>query len=134
LKENAMNTKGLVLPLLLVVAGCGNHPNSDLAGTDAMLSREQILRIAEDWVRKTDHVKEGDRLVVIYDNGNEKWLSFLKESEQDEPEAARFFRKMLDGRDYQAVFTGYESLTLGGTYCVLIDRKTGEVITSAAGV
>ncbi len=129
-----MNTKKLVLPLLLVVLGCRDRPNPELVSPGSMLSRERICQIAEEWVRKTDHLKEEDKLAVSYDDGNREWLSFLKESEQDEPEASQFYHKMLKGRDYQAVFIGDDPPSMGGTYFLLIGRRTGEVITFAAGV
>ncbi len=129
-----MDAKRLVLALLLVVLGCRSHPSSEFAGNGKMPSREQIVKKAEAWVRETDNLKEEDELHINFDDGNKMWRDLFKDLEQDDPDAARVFHKKLDRRDYQSVLVGRGPHTLGGTYCLLIDRKTGEVITTMMGV
>jgi hypothetical protein len=128
-----MNNKTVILSLLLVVFGYRNQPNTQSARTDRTLSREKTLKKAEAWVRKADNLEEDVGLQIDYDDGNKEWRVLLKELGRDDPHAAKFFDKMLRGRDYQSVLVGRTALTLDGTYCVLIDRKTGEVTTFIGG-
>jgi len=131
-REIAMNAGKLILLLLLIGAGCRDHSNSSAEPRD-MLSRDQIIQIAQGRAREMGSFADGE-MKVHFDDGNKVWLGILGELEREDAEAAEAYRRLLDKKNYQALRISHDPPSIDGTYWVFVDKMTGEVIATAVGL
>jgi hypothetical protein len=100
---------------------------------DALLGEDEFVEIALKEASEINSCEIGE-LSARFDVGNKEWLEMIAGLEEVDEESARFFRKRLDNRSYQAVHVAYKEPHIGGGYTILMDKGTGKVITFAAGL
>jgi hypothetical protein len=116
----------VILFLCTIFIGCSkNQDNPD--HSVGMLTQQEIIEVAK---------KEGvelelsmELITVYYDVNNIEWESYLTELQKEDKKAYKWTKKRLKNRYYQAVHLRPEpGKVLDGSFWVLIDKKTGEVI------
>lgn len=131
--------KKVLIKYILIIAiaittfigtGCNKKNNG---GQRTMLSATEMINIANEFlISKSFSLNEWD---VHFDNNNKMWAETLEEISAEIPEYRSQYRKMLAGKDYQAIlYTPDQNNLTAGVCFVFIDRTSGEVIGFSAGL
>ncbi len=120
----------VLLPLLLGTLFMGCSENQDeLEDSDDMLTEQEIAEVAKQVGVELELPME--LITAYYDVNNVEWGNYLADLQKEETKAYKWSKKRLKNRCYQAVHLRPEpGKVLDGSFWVLIDKKTGEVIMS----
>lgn len=82
-----------------------------------MLSKDEIIEVANGAAQR--HGRNLDEMRVQYDEGNLAWREIARDSWAE-----------LEGRDFQAVAYWHDPPLPEGGLWVLVDRNTGEILST----
>lgn len=96
---------------------------------DSMVTQNEALEIATGHAKKLGY--RTDSMQPSCEKLNTPWNKWLAKEDDDEFTAPR--KKLLEGKEYWAIYFSPKTKQFGGDIAVFVDAQTGKVLTDVRG-